>query len=58
MSNVFSAKLHILQNRNRQNCVKTTNQNSVPETEIRRRACFADKHGTADRREGFHRRGR
>ena len=40
----FSAKLSILPNRNLQICVKTTNQNWVPnQTETTSRACLVDK---------------
>ena len=51
----LSAKLCILPIRNPQNCVKTTNQNRVPnQIETTWRACLADNHNIADRREGSH----
>ena len=53
----LSAKLCILPNRNPQNCVKTTNQNWVPnQTKTTRRACITDKHRITGRREGYRRR--
>ena len=48
----FPEKLCILPNRNPQICVKTINQNLVPnQTEITKWSCVADKHRIFNKRE-------